>query len=138
MVELPALRLRDRDVLPLAGYFGRQERHRSVGFTPAATRALTNHDWPGNATQLRQVVRQAAARADTVDVHHLTPEIFTSGGHSLTRLEMFERDELVRCLTAPDATVARAAAELGMSRATVYRKIAQHGIKLPRPAGADR
>ncbi len=135
VVELPALRLRSQDVMPLAEHFGRQERHRPVSFTAPATRALTSYDWPGNTKQLKQVVRAAAARADLVDAHHLDPQIFSSGDHALTRLEMFERDELIRCLTAPNATVAEAAAELGMSRATVYRKIAHHGITLRRRSG---
>jgi len=135
VVELPALRLRGPDVLRLAQHFGRQERRRPVRFTPAATRALTNYDWPGNAKQLKQVIQIAAARADVIDTHHLDPQVFTSGAHTLTRLEMFERDELIRCLNAPNVTVAEAAAALGVSRATVYRKIAHHGLKLPRRSG---
>ena len=132
VVELPPLRLRGADVLPLAEHFAHAERRRPVRFTPAAARALSTFDWPGNASQLRQVVRAAAARADLIDTHHLDPSIFVTGTHALTRLELFERDELIRCLTAPDTTVAEAAIELGMSRATVYRKMAQHGTKLPR------
>ena len=132
VVELPPLRLRAQDVMPLAHEFGLQERRRDITFTSAAARVLSAHDWPGNARQLRQVVRSAAARTDVIDAHHLDPSIFTSGGHALSRLATFERDELVRCLTAPGATAGKAAAELGMSRATVYRKIAQYGIRLPK------
>ncbi|HUQ58455.1 helix-turn-helix domain-containing protein [Lentzea sp.] len=36
----------------------------------------------------------------------------------------------MRCLTAPGATIAKASAELGIGRATIYRKMAQYGIKL--------
>jgi DNA-binding NtrC family response regulator len=131
VVEVPPLRLRAADVMPLAHAFGLLERRRRISFTAAAARALTTYDWPGNAKQLKQVVRTAAARTDIVDTHHLDRTIFTSGGHALSRLETFERDELIRCLTAPDATASGAAAELGMSRATVYRKIAQYGIRIP-------
>jgi sigma-54 dependent transcriptional regulator, acetoin dehydrogenase operon transcriptional activator AcoR len=135
VVELPALRLRGRDVLPLAHQFGRQERRRDLTFSAAASRALTNYDWPGNVRELKHVIRSAAARTEHIDAHHLAPEIFTSGGHTLTRLETFERDELVRCLTAPGATATQAALELGVSRATVYRKIAQYRIQLPGRSG---
>jgi sigma-54 dependent transcriptional regulator, acetoin dehydrogenase operon transcriptional activator AcoR len=129
-VELPALRLRPDDVLPLALHFARQSRGRDVAFTPAAVRALTGYDWPENTKQLRRVVRESAAGTDTVDVRHLPPEVFTSTGHRLSRIQALERDEIVRCLAEPGATVVRAAAELGMGRATVYRKIAQYGIDI--------
>jgi sigma-54 dependent transcriptional regulator, acetoin dehydrogenase operon transcriptional activator AcoR len=129
VVELAALRLRPDDILPLARHFAYRARGREVTFTPAAARALTTYDWPENAKQLRRVVEESAARADTVDTHHLPPEVFTSPGHRLSRLQALERDEIVRCLSRPGATVVRAAAELGMGRATIYRKMAQYGIR---------
>lgn len=131
VVELPPLRERVQDVMPLARHFARLERRRDVTFTTAATRALEAHAWPGNARALGQVVKAAAKRADVIDAHHLAAEVHSSTGHQLTRLETLERDEIVRCLLTPGTTVARAAGELGMSRATIYRKIAQYGIKLP-------
>ncbi|MGY1661939.1 helix-turn-helix domain-containing protein [Geodermatophilus sp. SYSU D00705] len=132
VVEAPALRHRTDDVLPLAAWFARQERHRPVDFTPRAARALTTCAWPGNVRQLRRAVRDAAARADLVDVHHLPPEVLDGGGRPLSRLERLERDEIVRCLTEPGTTITRAAEELGIGRATLYRKMAQYRITLPR------
>ncbi|MER7393896.1 helix-turn-helix domain-containing protein, partial [Streptomyces sp. NPDC000151] len=131
VIEVPPLRLRPDDILPLAHHFAHQRRGRPVRFTRAAADALTSYPWPENATRLRQVIREAASRADTVDLRHLPPELLTGTGHRLTRLQVLERDEIIRCLTEPDATVARAAARLGVGRATVYRKIAQYGIQLP-------
>ncbi|MGN6245764.1 MAG: GAF domain-containing protein [Motilibacteraceae bacterium] len=132
VVEVPPLRMRPDDVLPLAALFARQERRREVGFTPAASRALSAYHWPENVKQLRGIVREAAARAELVDARHLSPEVFSDGTRRLTRLETLERDEIVRCLTEPGATVVRAAGELGIGRATLYRKIAQYGIAMPK------
>lgn len=129
VVELPALRYRLDDVLPLAQWFGRKARGRDVTFTPAAARALTTFHWPGNVGQLREVVRAAAARADVVDARHLATEVFSGASRRLTRIETVERDEIVRCLREPGMTVAQAASMLGMSRATIYRRIAQYGIR---------
>jgi transcriptional regulator of acetoin/glycerol metabolism len=50
----------------------------------------------------------------------------------LSRIESVERDEIVRCLSMPGATVSGAAAELGISRATIYRRMARLGITIPR------
>lgn len=132
VVETPPLRHRTDDVLPLAHAFALHERRRTVGLTPRAARALTGYSWPGNVRQLRRVVREAVSRADVVDVQHLAPEVLDSGTRTLTRLERLERDEIVRCLTEPGTTVTRAAEALGIGRATLYRKIAQYKITLPR------
>jgi hypothetical protein len=131
VIEVPPLRHRIEDLEPLARSFAREHRHRDVDFTPRALRALAAYSWPENVRELRSVVREAAARTDVVDVHHLRPAVLSSGSRSLTRLEQLERDEILRCLTRPGTTAVQAAAELGLSRATLYRKIAQYGLKVP-------
>lgn len=131
VVEVPPLRHRPEDVEPLARSFAREHRHRDVQFTPRAVRALEGHRWPENVRELRAVVREAAGRTDVVDLAHLPPSVLTSGGRSLSRLEQLERDEILRCLTAPGATVVHAAEELGISRATLYRKIRQYDLHIP-------
>ncbi|WP_199749096.1 helix-turn-helix domain-containing protein [Amycolatopsis sp. WAC 01376] len=128
VVEVPPLRFRPDDVLPLAHHFARRDRGREVVFTPAAVRALTACDWPENAKQLRRVVREAASRSDVVDTQHLPAEVFSGVGHRLGRLQAMERDEIVRCLAEPGSTVVGAAEKLGMGRATLYRKMNQYGI----------
>ncbi|GAB3301702.1 hypothetical protein GCM10027563_47730 [Parasphingorhabdus pacifica] len=131
VVELPPLRRRPDDILPLAECLGKRARGRDVRFTPAAVRALRTYHWPDNVEQLRRVVREAATRSDVVDTRHLAPEVLCGPTRTLTRIETLERDEIVRCLSEPETTVTRAAEILGMSRATIYRKIAQYGIRIP-------
>ena len=135
VVEVPPLRRRADDVLPLARHVAREERRRPIEFTARAARALSTYHWPGNVRQLRRVVRDAASRADVVDVHHLAPEVLDGGRRPLTRLERLERDEIIRCLTEPSTTMTRAAEELGIGRATLYRKIAQYDITMPSRSG---
>ncbi|RZQ65942.1 GAF domain-containing protein [Amycolatopsis suaedae] len=131
VVELPPLRHRPDDVLPLAEHLARRSRGRPVRFTPAAVRALRVYHWPDNVEQLRRVVREAAGRSDLVDTRHLPPEVLCGPAHQLTRIEALERDEIARCLAEPGMTVTRAARILGMSRATIYRKIAHYDIPVP-------
>jgi transcriptional regulator of acetoin/glycerol metabolism len=52
--------------------------------------------------------------------------------HRLTRIEAFEREEIIRVLTLLGTSMKDAARELGMSRATIYRKIAQYDLHLPK------
>ena len=129
-VELPPLRHRCEDVMPLATAFAAKRRHREVRFTAAARRCLTAYHWPGNVEQLRTVVDGAAARSDVIDARHLPTEVSCGAPRRvLSRIEMVERDEIVRCLAEPGTTMGQAAARLGISRATLYRRIEVYGIR---------
>ncbi|MER6977653.1 helix-turn-helix domain-containing protein, partial [Streptomyces carpinensis] len=131
VIEVPPLRGRPDDVMPLARHFARRHRGHEVTFTPAAVRALTAYEWPENVRQLRHVVRGAASRADVIDARHLPAEVFTGARCRLSRLQELERAEIVRCLTEPGMTMAQVADQLGMSRATLYRRTARYGIDIP-------
>jgi len=128
VVEVPPLRDRPGDVMLLARYAAHNTRAREVAFTTAAEHALTGHGWPGNVDELFAVVHDAALRTDTIDVRHLPAEVVGHRGHRLSRIETLERDEIQRTLSQPGVSVTSAAKELGLSRATLYRKIAQYGL----------
>ena len=89
------------DVLPLAEHVASRVRSRGVTFTPSAESALTACGWPGNVRQLVDVVTRAARRTDTVDVRHLPADVLSGSSRRLTRIEAFERDEIVRVITRP-------------------------------------
>ena len=86
-MQVPPLRERPDDVLPLARHAVRRARGRDVELTPAAVRALGNCPWPGGVAQLVQVVRAAATRTDLIDVRHLPPEVVSAAPRRLSRLE---------------------------------------------------
>lgn len=129
VVSVPPLRERPEDVLPLARHAVRRARGRDLPLTRSAEQVLTAHPWPGNVTQLLRAVSAAARRTGVVDVAHLPAEVLADPDRRLTRIETFEREEIVRVLVRPGVTMQEAAAELGMSRATLYRKVAHYGIR---------
>jgi transcriptional regulator with AAA-type ATPase domain len=132
VVQVPPLRDRPGDVLTLARYAAYHSRAREIGFTVAAEHALCDHGWPGNIDELFGVVHDAALQTDVIDVKHLPADVASGSGHRLSRIESFERDEIVRCLGTPEITVKAAAIQLGMSRATLYRKMAHYRIRQTR------
>ena len=132
IVEVPSLRSRPCDVLPLATHAAAVVRGRPVTIAPAAARALVDHEWPGNVGELHRVIREAARRTDVIDIPHLPADVLSGARRRLTRIEGFERDEIIRVTSKPGVSMADAANQLGMGRATLYRKIAQYGIKVPR------
>ncbi|KQR98932.1 Fis family transcriptional regulator [Williamsia sp. Leaf354] len=132
VVSVPTLRDRPDDITALARHIALRVRGRDVEFTPAARRALRGFDWPGNVDQLTRVVGDCAGRADVIDIGALPPEILAGSTRHLSRIEAFERGEIVRVLSDGTPTMAQAARELGMSRATLYRKVSQYDIDLAR------
>jgi transcriptional regulator of acetoin/glycerol metabolism len=131
VVGVAPLRDRSGDLVVLARWAAHQARMREVDITPAAERALLAHDWPGNVDGLVHVIHDAASRSETIDVRHLPPSFSTAVGHRLSRLESIERDEIVRAVARDGVSVGAAAAELGMSRATLYRKLRYYGVSRP-------
>lgn len=131
VVQVPPLRDRPDDVLPLAAHAALRVRGRPVDVTAAAQQALRDYAWPGNVAELTQVIQEASMRTNLIDLRHLPPSVLVSGGHRLSRIESFERDEIVRVLTRPGITMREAPDELGKSRATIHRKMRQYGIHLP-------
>jgi hypothetical protein len=135
VVLVPPLRDRSDDVVPLAQHVAMRVRGREIDITPSAARALRSYDWPGNIDELTRVISHAVVHADLIDFNHLPPEVLAAKTRHLSRIEAFERGEIVRVLSDDGLTMAEAAAELGMSRATLYRKIAQYDIQVPRESG---
>ena len=132
VVAVAPLRERAEDVMPIARHVARRVRGRDVAISGAAETALRGCGWPGNVRQLIREITRAVGHGDAIDVRHLSAQVLSGTSRRLSRIEAFERDELVRVLTRPGTSMQEAAEELGMSRATVYRKIAQYDIRIPR------
>ena len=130
VVRVAPLRDRPGDVLTLAAHLGRRARGREVRITPSAARALQSYGWPGNVEQLAGVIVRAATASDIVDIGDLPADVLAGNTQRLSRIETFERAEIVRVLSRVGVTMNQAARELGMSRATLYRKVSQYGIKV--------
>jgi transcriptional regulator of acetoin/glycerol metabolism len=80
---------------------------------------------------LKQVVQRR--RAGVILPQDLPPECWTVSRRVLSPLESMERDEIVRSLLDHDGNKIRAARALGMSRATIYRRIHDYGIVITPP-----
>jgi transcriptional regulator of acetoin/glycerol metabolism len=100
---------------------------------PATVQLLLRTKWPGNVAQLQHVLRKVVhnRRSGVIEPEHLPPECRTTTGRVLNPLEAMERDAIVRCLLDAEGNKSKAAKALGMSRATIYRKIRDYGIDIP-------
>jgi transcriptional regulator of acetoin/glycerol metabolism len=135
-VRVPPLRHHIEDVPELVRVFVARLTHGSdLTVSPRAMRVLMRYRWPGNVAQLHTVVRRIVAqrRAGVIDVEDLPAEIATTTRRVLTPLEAIECEAIIDALEAAGGDKAAAAGRLGVSRATVYRKVRDYGIAVPRP-----
>ncbi|MGH3437949.1 MAG: sigma-54-dependent Fis family transcriptional regulator [Sciscionella sp.] len=137
-VRVPPLRHHIEDLRELVPFFlDKLGYHGRLTCSPDAMQMLMRSDWPGNANQLYQVLKQVAQRrrrAGPIQPDDLSAEYHTVTRRPLNQLESLERDAIVRSLQDTHGNKVHAARVLGMSRATIYRKIHDYGIATPEHA----
>jgi two-component system NtrC family response regulator len=136
-ILLPPLRDRDNDVRLLAQYFlsrfAAQANKPHLTFDQDALRALNRHAWPGNVRELENCIRRAAIMADgrrvTAADLELNPSVLGPNVVTLKDArEAVERQMVQQALKKHGGKIAPAAAELGLSRPTLYELLEKLGI----------
>jgi len=142
-LHVPALRERRSDIPMLTHWFlERMATGRNVQVTNAAMKSLLQYDWPGNVGELENCVERAVALGDQalLDLADLPPAIAQASpavdavpsnpGHALTStdLEDIERATIERVFQQVKGDKALAGKMLGISRATLYRKLKRYNI----------
>lgn len=146
--RVPPLRERPATVIPLAHQLLRSSATAAcqgvTAISPAALEAMIGHPWPGNVRELRNVIERAAALATgpVIQLADLPDSVRGHAGRGAgpvhlsvpERAPVPERDgagEVSRILTVLHAhrnNRQRAAAELGISRVCLYKKLHRYGI----------
>ena len=135
-LEVPPLRERPEDILPLARHFLHHTGVRlglSVdGLTPEAADRLIQHRWPGNVRELENAIERAlvVTTGHRVRVDDLPPEIRAVPAVPITTLDQsldaVERSHILRVVDAHRGHRGRAATALGIGEATLYRKLKKY------------
>ena len=146
-VHLPALRDRRSDIPILVHHFlDHLATGENVQVTSAAMKSLLQYDWPGNVRELENCIARAITLGDrhVIDAHDLPPAIRTdqgsaagfSGGQpdapsfSTPALAEMERVTILRVFEQARGDKALAGKMLGISRATLYRKLKRYNITM--------
>jgi two-component system response regulator AtoC len=146
-VYLPPLREHKSDISLLVHCFlERYAPGENMQVTSAAMKSLLQYDWPGNVRELENSIARAVALGDhhSIDVKDLPPAVSTGqngaaaiaadAGLSTTALADLERLTILRVFEQVGGDKALAGKMLGISRATLYRKLKRYQIPL-RPIG---
>jgi transcriptional regulator with PAS, ATPase and Fis domain len=146
VVEMPPLRERVEDILPLSNLFveeNNMEHGKNIkGFSEEAKRLMVRYSWPGNVRELKNIIERAMILADREEI---TPKELPfelredeeadrrqdvpglRSGDDMS-FEQIERSHLATVLTRLDWNKSRASRALGISRATLRAKIRKYNI----------
>jgi transcriptional regulator with PAS, ATPase and Fis domain len=139
-IHLPSLRERRSDIPQLVHCFlDRYAPGENVQITAAAMKSFLNYDWPGNVRELENCIARAVALGDrrTIDAADLPPAIrgrapaFDNSAdtpNSTTALAELERMTILRVFEQAGGDKKLAGKMLGISRATLYRKLKLYNI----------
>jgi DNA-binding NtrC family response regulator len=136
-LKVPPLRERKGDVPVLAQHyferFADEKAPQLKGFSRSALAAMHAHDWPGNVRELVNRVRRAAVMAEGQLI--TPPDLGLGEAEPAREWDMLEdtrlkaeRGALVATLQNAGRNISEAARKLGVSRMTLYRLMAKHGI----------
>jgi DNA-binding NtrC family response regulator len=141
-ITIPPLRERRDDILPIARHFAatysKKYEKAARTFSRQAEEALLGYDWPGNVRALRHAVERAVIltkgevleppdlQLDYPDT--LPPPEPPTAIPTLLNLDEMEKDAIEKALRKHGFNISRAAAELGLTRASLYRRMEKHGI----------
>ena len=138
VISMPPLRERQGDISLLATAlfqrYASETRRRISGFTPQALQALEAHSWSGNVRELENRIKRAVIMAEGSKLTTEDLELASPYGRyeslSLKKArEALERDMIQRSLTRNRGNITQAAAELGISRPTLYELMDKLGIE---------
>jgi transcriptional regulator of acetoin/glycerol metabolism len=132
-VTVPPLRHRIDDVRELVPVLlARHAAGTSVEYSPEVLQTLLRREWPGNVAELEEVLQSALARqrSGRIRLEDLPEDLHAQSRRVLSSWESLERDAIARALVKARGNRTEAAAQLGISRATIYRKIHAYGIEI--------
>lgn len=140
-VHIPPLRDRKADIPALTHWFlNKFAPEQSIQVTHEAMQDMLEYDWPGNVRELENCVERAVALGsqNVIDIHDLPPAIRRLCGEApiavdtsqmnATDLEELERETILRVFEQTRGDKALTGKMLGISRATLYRKLRRYNI----------
>ena len=121
-IRVPPLAERVDDILPLAQHFLAQGKRLSSD----AREALRRHPWPGNVRELKNALQRAALLATAAEL--TAKDLALAAAPAAPADEELDREAIEAALTRAGGVIAQAAAQLGLSRQALYRRMDKLGI----------
>jgi len=137
-IYIPSLRERVEDVPLLAEHFLKsyctKYRKPKIKLTSSATKKLQDYAWPGNVRELQHGIERAIIMSES---NMLTPDDFfflnaqsddQDASMDSYNLEEVEKNLIQKAIQKSSGNISKAAKELGLTRASLYRRLEKHGL----------
>ena len=138
-ITVPPLRGRRDDILPIAQHYlaiySRKYGDSVKTFSTAAESALIAYEWPGNVRALRHAIERAVIlcqgnvlEADDLQLIHAAAAPLADQRSTALNLDQVEKETISAALRKHGFNISHAARELGLTRASLYRRMEKHGL----------
>lgn len=137
-IEISPLRERREDIPLLSNHYlslyRRKYRKGKLIVPDQVMRKLQNYEWPGNIRELQHVIERAVIMSDGKSLKITDFQLLVKGESvDITdgnfNLEILEKWAIDRCLKKYGGNVSKAAAELGLTRGSLYRRMEKHDLQ---------
>lgn len=135
-IDLPGLRYRREDILPLAEHFlkkyAKENNKPAKSFSPEAVEFILNYHWRGNVRELENVVERGVilAKDKFITLAEFPQELTLPSQVEGRTLEALERNQILKVLEETGGNIARTAKILGIHRMTLYNKLKKYDISV--------
>lgn len=135
-IEIPSLRERKEDIIPLAERFlirfCKQYAKEPMNFTSAAKEKLLTHPWYGNIRELEHAIEKAVIINDNTQIpaelFQLSSRKMETSEKKISTLEDMEIQMIRKALDACSGNLSAVASQLGITRQTLYNKMKKFGL----------
>ncbi len=135
-IEVPPLRARKDDILPMAEYFLKKYAEKygkhSIDIAAQAMERLVSYPWPGNVRELEHTIEKAVILSESgklkVSDFFSVSSIGVKSEPSLVKLDEMERKMITLAIEGSKGNIKAAAQQLGITRQTLYNKMKKYGL----------
>lgn len=135
-IQVPPLSERVEDIALLAqhylNYYAKKYHKQVNAIAPEAADKLKRYAWPGNIRELQHAIERAVIMTDSPllqDSDFLLSRTVSAAANSNTlNLDEVEKTAIVKALNMHNGNISKAADELGLTRASLYRRMEKYGI----------
>lgn len=135
-ITIPPLSDRIDDIPLLADHFlnhyAKKYRKEVLSIAPEAMNKLKKYPWPGNVRELQHAIERAVIMADSSTLQESDFLFSRKGSDSVTtdslNLDEVEKAAVVKAIQLHNGNISKAAEELGLTRASLYRRMEKYGL----------
>lgn len=135
-IKVPPLADRMEDIPLLAQHYldhYAKKYHKSVStISPGATDKLKRYAWPGNIRELQHSIERAVIMTDSPSLQEsdflFSRPVSSSASPETLNLDEVEKAAIVKALSLYSGNISKAADELGLTRASLYRRMEKYGL----------